>query len=47
MVLKYDMHEHLGLTSREAAQILGEEGFNELPSTKQRGNLRIALDVMR
>ncbi len=47
MVLKHDMHEHLGLTSREAAQILGEEGFNELPSTKQRGNLRIALDVLR
>lgn len=41
------MHEFIGLTSLEAARILEEEGFNELPSSGQRGNLRIALDVMR
>ena len=38
---------HVGLTSAEAARILAEEGPNELPTSKQRGNLRIALDVMR
>jgi Ca2+-transporting ATPase len=42
-----DQQGIIGLTSKEAARILGEEGPNELPSTKQRGNLRIALDVMR
>jgi Ca2+-transporting ATPase len=44
---KPDIHGLIGLTSREAERILGEEGPNELPSSKQRGNLRIALDVMR
>ncbi|HTY20793.1 MAG TPA: cation-transporting P-type ATPase, partial [Geobacteraceae bacterium] len=36
-----------GLTSQEAARRLADEGANELPSDKRRGNLRIALDVMR
>jgi P-type Ca2+ transporter type 2C len=44
---KPDLMEHPGLTSGEAARILGEEGPNELPSSRQRGSLRIALDVMR
>jgi len=44
---KPDIHGLIGLTSREAERILGEEGPNELPSSKQRGNLRIALDVIR
>jgi P-type Ca2+ transporter type 2C len=47
MAQKHDIYRHLGLTSREAARILGEEGPNELPSSKQRGILHIALDVMR
>jgi P-type Ca2+ transporter type 2C len=47
MAQKHDVRRHLGLTSREAARILGEEGPNELPSSKQRGILHIALDVMR
>ncbi|NVN99959.1 MAG: cation-translocating P-type ATPase [Geobacteraceae bacterium] len=47
MALKSDLHEHVGLTVQEAARILEEEGPNELPSSKQRGNLQIALDVMR
>ena len=47
MARKPDIHGIIGLTSLEAARILGEEGPNELPSSKQRGNLRIALDVMR
>ena len=44
---KPDVHGLIGLTSREAERILGEEGPNELPSSKQRGNLRMAFDVMR
>jgi Ca2+-transporting ATPase len=44
---KPDIHGLIGLTSREAERILGEEGPNELPSSKQRGNLRMAFDVMR
>ena len=47
MARKPDFQGHVGLTSAEAARILGEEGPNELPTSKQRGNLRIALDVMR
>lgn len=42
-----DQHNTVGLTSAEAARILAEEGPNDLPSSEQRGNLRIALDVMR
>jgi len=44
---KPDIHGLIGLTTREAGRILEEEGPNELPSSKQRGSLRIALDVMR
>jgi P-type Ca2+ transporter type 2C len=47
MARKTDYQEHVGLTSAEAARILREEGANELPSSQQRGSLRIALDVMR
>jgi len=47
MTREPDINGLVGLTSREAARILGEEGPNELPASKQRGNLRIALDVMR
>src|SRR5687768_162606 len=35
-----------GLTSAEAARRLKEEGFNELPSAKQRKFLAIVRDVM-
>ncbi len=44
---KPDIHGLIGLSTREAAENLVEEGPNELPSSKARGNLRIALDVMR
>ncbi|AJY70211.1 ATPase [Geobacter sulfurreducens] len=47
MAVTMEQHNPDGLTSGEAAQILAEEGLNELPSSGQRGNLRIALDVMR
>uniref|UniRef100_UPI00384ED9A0 cation-translocating P-type ATPase n=1 Tax=Geomonas agri TaxID=2873702 RepID=UPI00384ED9A0 len=47
MAVTTEQHKLAGLTSGEAAQILAEEGPNELPSSGQRGNLRIAIDVMR
>jgi Ca2+-transporting ATPase len=47
MAQKPDIQIPIGLTSREAARILADEGPNELPSGKKRGRLRIALDVMR
>jgi P-type Ca2+ transporter type 2C len=47
MALKPDSHGYVGLTSREASRILEEEGRNELPAAKQRGTLRMILDVMR
>jgi Ca2+-transporting ATPase len=47
MAARSELDKIIGLTSREAARILEEEGPNELPSSKQRGNLRIAIDVMR
>ena len=47
MARKPDIHGIIGLTSREAARILADEGPNELPYGKKRGRLRIALDVMR
>ena len=37
----------LGLSSAQAAQRLAEEGYNELPSSKQRSTLAIALEVTR
>ena len=42
-----EINEIIGLTSKEAARIMGEEGPNELPSSRQRGDLHIARDVMR
>ena len=47
MARKPDMDTVVGLSSQEAGRILAEEGPNELPSSKQRGNLRIAFDVMQ
>ncbi|HEX9022550.1 MAG TPA: cation-transporting P-type ATPase, partial [Geobacteraceae bacterium] len=47
MAQQPDMFAFTGLTAAEAARKLAEEGPNELPSAKKRGNLRIALDVMR
>ena len=47
MARKSDFQQHVGLTSGEATRILKEEGPNELPTSKRRGNLHIALDVTR
>ena len=43
----HDLHDQVGLTSAEAATLLKEQGPNELPAGKQRGMLRIAVEVMR
>jgi len=37
----------LGLSSAEAAQRIADEGYNELPATKQRSTLAIALSITR
>ncbi|GFO59211.1 ATPase [Geomonas silvestris] len=47
MALIIEQLDPAGLSSVEAAQILTEEGPNELPASGQRGNLQIARDVMR
>jgi len=36
-----------GLSDEEAASRLREEGYNELPSSKRRGIVAIALEVIR
>lgn len=36
-----------GLSAAEAARILAETGYNELPSAKPRSVLRITLEVLR
>ncbi|MEK6558205.1 MAG: cation-transporting P-type ATPase, partial [Candidatus Margulisiibacteriota bacterium] len=40
-----DVRTLKGLCEVEAAQILEQEGFNELPFTKSRNFFRVALDV--
>jgi len=42
-----DLSKTTGLTEREAAARLGEEGPNELPATRRRHVLAIALEVVR
>ena len=42
-----DIRELRGLSDGEAASILKEEGYNELPATKKRSFLAIAFDVVR
>ncbi len=41
------MHEITGLTNTEAAKRLAQDGFNELPSSRRRGSLAIAAEVVR
>ncbi|MCX6992502.1 MAG: cation-translocating P-type ATPase [Kiritimatiellaeota bacterium] len=43
----FDLTRISGLTEAEALRRLREEGFNELPSTQQRGLLHIVLEVAR
>src|SRR5690242_12698753 len=40
-------YQFQGLSEQEAALRLATEGPNELPSTKSRGNLRIAIEALR
>ncbi len=46
MARRQEIQEIIGLSSRDAARILEEEGPNELPSSKQRGTLRIVFDII-
>jgi Ca2+-transporting ATPase len=43
----FDVHSLTGLSEAEAARRLAEEGYNELPSSKQRSIFAIALEVVR
>jgi Ca2+-transporting ATPase len=43
----FDINTITGLSEQEAAARLKREGFNELPSSKQRGIFAIAFDVVR
>ena len=47
MITPFDIHSIPGLTEQEAAARLRQEGYNELPSSKQRGIFAIAAGVMR
>ncbi len=47
LVKGFDIHSMIGLSEYEAAQRLKEEGYNELPSTKRRSLLAIAVGVVR
>ena len=42
-----DQQEFKGLSEKEVAEILAKDGYNELPSTKNRSIFRIAFDVVR
>jgi Ca2+-transporting ATPase len=44
---KQDVEGYRGLTEEEAARRLRDEGYNELPSSKQRSILAIAWDLVR
>ena len=41
-----EMERMSGWSNAEAARILQADGYNELPATKQRTALRIALEVV-
>ena len=47
MINDFDLSTITGLSGDEAAERLSSEGYNELPSTRTGGLLRIALDVVR
>lgn len=47
LVKEFDLNNIYGLSEREAAERLKKEGYNELPSTKQRSVFAIAFGVVR
>jgi Ca2+-transporting ATPase len=47
MVHLFDLHEIAGLSESEAASRLKQEGYNELPSSKQRSILAIAYEIVQ
>ncbi len=47
MLNAFDIYQIAGLTQSEAARRLAEEGYNELPSSRRRTGLAIALEVVR
>jgi Ca2+-transporting ATPase len=47
LLTSFDINSITGLSEQETAERLKREGYNELPSAKQRSILAIAFDVMR
>jgi P-type Ca2+ transporter type 2C len=47
MIPDFEVHKIVGLSELEAEEKLKTDGYNELPSTKKRSILAIALDVVR
>ena len=47
MVKGFDIHSIIGLSEREVAQRLKDEGYNELPSTQKRSLSAITFGVVR
>ncbi len=47
MITDFNIANITGLTEAEALRRLQEDGFNELPTTQQRGLLNIVLEVLR
>ena len=45
--MPFDIHSITGLSEREAMTRIKDEGYNELPSTKERSIFAIAVDVAR
>lgn len=47
MTEAFDIHKVSGLTEAQAIERLREEGYNELPTSRQRSAMAIALEVVR
>ena len=47
MTIEFDLNTITGLTDAQVAEQLERDGYNELPSTRQRGILALAHEVVR
>ena len=47
MDLSYQAEDTIGITSKEASEILQKEGYNELPSSKPKSVFKIAIGVVK
>ena len=47
MPAEFDLNSIQGLSSKEVIDRLAQDGYNELPSTKKRSIIKIAIEVFR